>query len=74
VEGAYEQIDKRLESVEHRMENGFAELRTRVGHVDHRIDGLEQRLSQKIDTTCRWVIGVVLINWITVMLAIFNKH
>ena len=64
--GAYEQIDKRLGSVEGRMaslerkvDDGFVELRGEVRSVD-----------QKLDTAFRWVIGVILANWITLMLAI----
>ena len=29
------------------------------------------RVEQKLDATFRWVIGIVLVNWITLMLAIF---
>jgi len=29
------------------------------------------RVEQKLDATFRWVIGIVLVNWITLMLTIF---
>lgn len=67
LEGAYEQIDKRLGSIERRMDDGFVQLRTEI-------TGVDQRLNQKLDTIFRWVIGIILINWITVVLAIFSKH
>jgi len=60
LEGAYEQIDKRLGSLDGRM----ASLERTV---NERTDPVEQ----KLDATFRWVIGIVLVNWITLMLAIF---
>ncbi len=60
LEGAYEQIDKRLGSIEGRM----ASLERKVD------DGFTQ-LRAEIHTTFRWVIGVILINWVTLMLAVF---
>ncbi len=60
LEGAYEQIDKRLGSIEGRM----ASLERKVD------DGFTQ-LRGEIHTTFRWVIGVILVNWVTLMLAVF---
>ncbi|MDR7505656.1 MAG: hypothetical protein QN129_12235 [Armatimonadota bacterium] len=63
LEGAYEQLDRRLGALEGRMAaleaavaEGFARLRT------------------VIDTSDRWVIGIILVNWITLMLAIFYRR
>jgi hypothetical protein len=33
---------------------------------------VEQKLDGKIDATFRWVIGIILVNWITLMLAILH--
>ena len=74
LEGAYEQIDQRLGSVEARMaslerkvDEGFARLRQDLTQA---ID----RVGQKLDATFRWVIGIVLVNSITLMLAIFLRR
>ena len=74
LEGAYEQIDKRLGSLESRMaslerkvDEGFARLRQDLTQA---ID----RVGQKLDATFRWVIGIVLVNSITLMLAIFLRR
>ena len=71
LEGVYEQIDKRLGSLEGRMaslerkvDEGFARLRQDLTQA---ID----RVGQKLDATFRWVIGIILVNWITLMLTIF---
>lgn len=49
LEGAYEQIDKRLGS----LESAFAQLRA------------------EIHATSRWLTGLILVNWISIMLAVF---
>ena len=74
LEGAYEQIDKRLGSLEGRMaslerkvDEGFARLRQDLTQA---ID----RVGQKLDATFRWVIGIVLVNSFTLMLAIFLRR
>ncbi len=60
LEGAYEQIDKRLGSLD-----------GRVASLERKVDDGFDRVGQKLDTTFRWVIGVILVNWITLMLAVF---
>jgi tetrahydromethanopterin S-methyltransferase subunit G len=84
LEGAYEQVDKRLGSIESRMtslerkvDDGFAHLRTDLHRIEQKLDGkidrIEQKLDGKIDATFRWVIGIILVNWVTLMLAIFLR-
>lgn len=67
LEGAYEQIDKRLGNVETALQSMHAGLRA---ELSSKID----RLDQKFDTGFRWIIGVILVNWITVMLAIMGRR
>jgi len=74
LEGAYEQIDKRpgslegrIVSLERKVDEGFAWLRQDLTQA---ID----RVGQKLDATFRWVIGIVLVNSITLMLAIFLRR
>jgi tetrahydromethanopterin S-methyltransferase subunit G len=74
LEGAYEQIDKRLgsldgrtASLERKVDEGFTQLRH---ELSQRID----RVAEKLDITFRWVIGIILINWITLMLAILLRR
>jgi tetrahydromethanopterin S-methyltransferase subunit G len=55
LEGAYEQIDKRLGVIE-------GDIRGLRGEI--------QEVGRKLDTTFRWVIGIILVNWVTLMLAI----
>jgi hypothetical protein len=49
----------------------------RFGAMDKRIDGVEKRidtLDSKIDNTTRWMVGLMLGSWITLMAAIFLHH
>ncbi len=55
LEGAYEQIDKRLGVIE-------GDIRGLRGEV--------QEVGRKLDTTFRWVIGIILVNWVTLMLTV----
>ncbi len=63
LEGAYEQIDKRL-----------ASLDARMASLERKVDDGFAQLCSEIQTTFRWVIGVVLVNWITLMLAVFLRR
>ena len=56
LEGAFEQIDKRLASLERRLDEGL------------------KRLEQKLDSATRWLLGVILVNWVTVTLAILFRR
>jgi predicted nucleic acid-binding Zn-ribbon protein len=76
LEGAYEQINKRLET----LHVDVQDIRGTIERLGAKIDSTYQRLDTKIelldaklDTTFRWVIGIVLVNWITLMLAIFLR-
>ena len=63
LEGAYEQIDKRFGSLESRLES-----------LERRLDDGLKRIEQKLDATTRWLIGVILVNWVTVMLAVLFRR
>jgi hypothetical protein len=62
LEGAYEQVDKRLASVESRM-----------GSLERKVDEGFAHLRGTMDMNFRWVIGIILVNWITLMLAILLR-
>ena len=70
LEGAYEQIDKRLGSLEGRMASLERKVDEGFAHLRRDLTQAIDRVGQKLDATFRWVIGIVLVNWITLMLAI----
>ena len=62
LEGAYEQIDKRLGGVE----SGLGLLRSEIGQ-------LRSELTGRMDTQFRWLLGTTMTMWMTVLLAIFFR-
>lgn len=71
LEGAYEQVDKRLGGVE----SALIQLRTELtARIDSRIDSLESRLTGRMDGQFHWLIGITFTSWITLLLAIFFRH
>lgn len=49
LEGSYEQIDKRLGTLEARLENGFNDLRAEIRLTDTKIEKLEQKIDVRLD-------------------------
>ena len=89
LEGAYEQVDKRLGGVESALiqlrtdvHSSFTHLRTEMGQlrselvarIDTRIDSLDSRLTGRMDSQFHWLIGITFTSWITLLLAIFFRR
>ena len=74
LEGAYEQIDKRLGSLEGRMASLERKVDETLARLRQDLTQAIDRVGQKLDATFRWVIGIVLVNSITLMLAIFLRR
>ncbi len=77
LEGDYEQLDKRLgdlaTSIDSRfaqVDSRFAQIDARFGQVELRLDGLGRRLDG-----FQWrMTSLIVVTWITTMLAILLKH
>jgi tetrahydromethanopterin S-methyltransferase subunit G len=81
LEGAYEQIDRRLTDFRHEVAQRFASLEARLDGIDSRIGSLESRLDGRIDSlTDRMdrkftaVYGLIVGTWITTVLTIVFHH
>jgi tetrahydromethanopterin S-methyltransferase subunit G len=77
LEGAYEQIDRRLGTIEMRLESMESRFDQRFNAVDQRFNAVDQRFNvvdQRLDKHFIWSIGTTVGTWITVMLAIFLHH
>jgi hypothetical protein len=84
LEGAFEQLDKRIGdlivSVDARfaqVDARFAQVDARFAQVDTRFAHLEARmdaLAQKFDSLQWRMTSLILVTWVTTMLAIFFKH
>ncbi len=64
-----EQVDARLSNVEQDIRGLRTEMNARFADVTHRFD----RLENKLDTTTRWLVGLVLLGWLSLMVSIWLK-
>jgi len=63
LEGAFLQVDRRLETIERTMESRFTQVETR----------LESRFSM-IDQRFNWLIGIVMASWISTIVTMLFHH
>jgi hypothetical protein len=63
LEGAYEQLDKRLGDLAAAIDSRFAQVDVRFDGVDRKIDSLQWRMTSLIVGT-----------WITTILAVILRH
>lgn len=66
LEGAYEQIDRRLDDLRESMNRGFAS-------ADQRFAGIEQRFTA-MDQKLTWIVGLIVATWTTTILTILFHH
>ena len=77
LEGAYEQIDKRLGDLLSVMDVRFGQVDGRFAQVDTRFAHVEDRIGRlelKTDALQWRLTSLILATWVTTMLAIFFRH
>ena len=62
MEGILEQMDKRISSLEERLEAGLNSLRAEMGS-----------LRTEMHSNFRWMVGIMVTAWVTLMVAILFK-
>ena len=70
LEGICEQIDKRLSDLSAGIDSRFAQVDARFGDVDSRLG----RLEQKTDALQWRMTSLILVTWVSTMLAILFRH
>ena len=70
LEGAYEQINERLGTMEARIDNRFNGIEARLNNHDARFDALDR----KIDSRFGQLLVVVMTSWVTTIGAILLRH
>jgi flagellar capping protein FliD len=77
LEGAYEQLDKRLGDLTATMDGRFAQMDSRFAQIDSRFAQVDSRLNslgQKVDgLQCRFT-SLIVVTWITTILAVLLRH
>jgi hypothetical protein len=70
LEGAYEQLDKRLGDLTSTIDGRFAQVDSRFGQVESRLDSL----GQKVDGLQWRMTSLIVVTWITTILAVLLHH
>ncbi len=70
LEGAYEQIDRRLADLRQDMDQRFTDLRQ---ELDRRFSTVDQRFAA-LDQRFTWLAGLVVGTWITTILTVLFHH
>ncbi len=77
LEGAYEQLSKRLGDLSTAVDARFAQVDARFAQVDARFDGVDRRfdgVDRKIDNLQWRMTSLIVGTWITTILAIILRH
>jgi hypothetical protein len=73
LEGAFLQVDRRLESFERMVSVRFGEVDARFNQIESRFNQMETRFSI-IDQRFNWLIGIVVASWLsTVVTVLFHR-
>jgi hypothetical protein len=77
LEGAFIQVDRRLESVERAIESRFNQVDGRFGQLESRLTQMESKFEGRlaiIDQRFNWLIGIVVASWIsTIVTVLFHR-
>ena len=88
LEGAYQQVDKRLGGVESALihlradvNSSFAQLRAETNQLRGETNQLRSESTARMDTLAarmdsqfHWLLGTILTSWVTLLLAIVFRH
>jgi hypothetical protein len=70
LEGVYEQLDKRLGDLTATMDGRFAQMDSRFGQIETRLDSL----GQKVDGLQWRFTSLIVVTWVTTILAVLLRH
>lgn len=74
LEGAYEQLDKRLGDLAAVMREGFARVDDRLSSIETRFEARFEAIDCKFTSTTWRMTSLILATWSTTILAILLKH
>ncbi len=70
LEGAFLQVDRRLDSLERRLESFERATDSRFNQIDSRFNQMESRFESRFN----WLIGIVVTSWIsTIVTVLFHR-
>ena len=68
-----EQVDTRLGNVEQDIRDLRSEMNGRFDQVYQEIGGLRAEMNGRLDRQTRWLVGLILMSWLTLMVSIWLK-
>lgn len=69
IEGVLEQIDKRVG----RLESELIRVENKIDFLDSKVDSVRSELHGKLDSNFRWLVGIMITMWITIIMTIIFK-
>lgn len=72
----FEQVDARLGNVEQDVRDVGSQVRSGFDRLDakfERLDGRFERIDTRFESQTRWLVGVVMASWLTIMASIWLK-
>jgi len=73
IEGILEQMDKRLSAVESAVRILDSEIKALRTELSNEISRVRTELTSKIDSSFKWLVGIILTMWVTIILTILVK-
>jgi len=77
LEGAFVQVDRRLESLERSIESRFNQVDARFGQVESRLTQMESKFEARftiIDQRFNWLTGILVATWISTIVTVLFHH
>ena len=71
LEGSYREITKRIDDLRSEMHRGFDAIKGEMGTMETRLVGQMVELRTEARTAQRWTMTLILVNWLSIMAAIF---
>ena len=77
LEGAFLQVERRLDSLERSMDSRFSQIDSRLGQMESRFESRFNQMESRfgiIDQRFNWLIGIVVASWIsTIVTVLFHR-
>ena len=73
LRGELNQMNERFSSLDARMDSLETRVNTAEGQLNNRINEVESRLSKEIRDNLRWMIGLMILVWIGILIAVLTQ-
>ena len=76
IEGILEQMDKRFSEFREYIEKRFDQINERINRLENEVSHLREEMGEirkDMSTQFRWIIGIMITMWITIIITILFK-